>query len=203
MPVVRVPGGLIRVPDGVSQDDIIRVARERGLDKPRDSVTQSPGRSFTGVPVDRPEQSEFAKGVSVGTDSLQGSLFGLAALVGDTTNNKDLLDWGLSNYQRNVEEASRTPLATPGLSDIEDIGDFFQFASGALGQAVPSLVSTAVGGGVGGVVGRTVAKRAVKNLVDRGVKNSIAEEAVERTLKNEAMRKTMMTATKRGMLSGA
>lgn len=211
MPVVRVPGGLVRVPDGVSQDEIIRVVKERGLDKPRaqspsDSVTQLPeltGRSTSGLPSPRPEQSEFAKGVSVGTDSLQGSLYGLAALTGDTVGNQALTDWGLQNYQRNVDEASRTGLKASSLDDIEDIGSFFDFASGALGQAVPSIASTAAGGGVGGIVGKAVANRAVTGLVSRGLKKAIAEKAVESALGNATTRKTMMTAMKRGALSGA
>lgn len=210
--LVRLPGGLVRVPDGVSQEEIIRVATERGLDKPRnsapsDSVTQAPpelvGRSTSGLESPRPEQSEFAKGVSVGTDSLQGSLYGLAALVGDSANNKELTNWGLENYQRNVDEAGRTGLAASSLDDINDIGSFFDFASGAIGQAVPSLASSAAGAGIGGVVGRTVAKRAVTNLVSRGMKNEVAEKAVQSALKDPAQRQLMMTAMKRGAVSGA
>lgn len=202
MPVVRVPGGLVRVPDGTSQEDIVRVVKERGLDKPRDQVAQQ-GRSFTGTPVDVPEQSEFAKGVSVGVDSLQGSLYGLAALVGDSVGNDKLLDLGLQGYQRNEQEAARTGLAVPGLENIHDVGDFFDYASGALGQAVPSLASSAAGGGVGGFVGKAVAKQAIKNMVARGVKKEIAEKAIEAALKDTAKRQLMMTAVKRGAISGA
>lgn len=209
MPLVRVPAGVIRVPDGVSREEIVRVVKARGLDKPRaseqsDSVTQPQvGRSFTGASEMPTNRSEFAKGVSVGTDSLQGSLYGLAALTGDTVGNQALTDWGLQNYQRNVDEASRTGLKASSLDDIEDIGSFFDFASGALGQAVPSIASTAAGGGVGGIVGKAVTNRAVTGLVSRGLKKAIAEKAVESALGNATTRKTMMTAMKRGALSGA
>lgn len=161
------------------------------------------GRSTSGLPVERPEQSEFAKGVSVGVDSLQGSLYGLGALVGDSTGNKDLLDWGLSNYQKQVEEADRTGLKVSELKGINDIGDFFDYAGGALGQAVPSLASTALGGGAGALVGKAVMKQAVKSMVARGVGKEIAEKAVELALKDPAKRALMMEATKRGALSGA
>jgi hypothetical protein len=163
-------------------------------------VTQP--RSFANA-QDPDTRSEFSKGVSAGVDTLQGSLYGLAALVGDSVGNERLKQWGLENYQRNQEEAASAGLSVPGLKDIEDVGDFFSFASGALGQAVPSLLSSVVGGGVGGVVGRAVTKKAVERLAAQGVKKELAEQAVKKALASPEARKKIMSGIKIGSLSGA
>lgn len=205
--LVRLPGGLVRVPDGVSREEIIRVARERGLDKPRDSVAQeqadpSQGRSFTGAPVQQ-DRSEFSKGISAGVDSLQGSLYGLAALMGDSLGQEELTKWGMEGYARNEREGAQAGLKVGTLDEIHDFGDFLDYAGGALGQAVPSLASMAAGGGVGGLAGKVLAKQAVKNMVKQGVKKELAELAVENALKDGAKRELMMSVIKHAPVGGA
>lgn len=160
-------------------------------------------RADVGRPLLQAPRSEFSRGVSAGTDALQGSLYGLAALVGDTAGHDELAQWGLRNYERNRQEAAAAGPRIAQLDQIDDFGDFMDFASGALGQAVPSLASMAGTGGVGGLVGKAVAKRSIARLVEKGVDKKAAELAVKAALESPATRKQIMSAIKTGAASGA
>src|SRR5690554_917492 len=96
--LVRLPAGVtVRVPDNVTDEQVMEKARERGLDQPSGSGLSGSGRiglvtqprSFANA-QDPDTRSEFSKGVSAGVDTLQGSLYGLAALVGDSVGNERL-----------------------------------------------------------------------------------------------------------------
>jgi len=96
-------------------------------------------------------------------------MYGLSALVGDTLGIDKLKDFGLAGYERKSKEAADIGPRVGSLSDIHDVGDFFDVASGWLGQSVPSIASSVVGAGAGSLVGRAVAKHAIVQLVEKGI----------------------------------
>ena len=94
---------------------------------------------FVPDPDGRTLADEFVSGFSGGIDSLQMSMFGVAALTGRELGIDILEDFGLRGAERNLTEASQTPTSVAGFTDIENAGDFFKWAAGALGQGIPSL----------------------------------------------------------------
>src|SRR5688500_1096859 len=96
-------------------------------------------RSQVGAPLPRENRSEFSRGVSSGADQLQGAMFGLAGLVGDSIGSDELRDWGLEGYEQNQREAAAVGPRIASLSAINDIGDFPDFAAVAIGQSVARL----------------------------------------------------------------
>ena len=138
---------------------------------------------------------EFRAGLGAGIDTFQGSLFGVAALVGRELG----IDWmekaGLEGAAEQFAQAGQATSTAGGFTDIEGPGDFFRWSSNALGQAIPSLATAIAGGGIGGAV--------AKRSVEGGVKRALA-----RTVEKELKQKGFSTAeaidgTRAFMNSGA
>lgn len=155
-----------------------------------------------GAPAPQAKQGDLSRGISAGSRTFGADMYGLSALVGDTFGIDKLKDFGLAGYERKSKEAADIGPRVGSLSDIHDVGDFFDAASGWLGQSVPSIASSVVGAGAGSLVGRAVAKHAITQLVEKGIEKKAASAAVERLLKDPAKRKLMMSAMKTGGVAG-
>lgn len=116
---------------------------------------------------------EFIAGLGQGVNSFQGSLFGVAGLLGRELGIGWLEEAGYEGAKRNFEEAGQTGRQSGGFSDIESAGGFFKWASASLGEAIPSLASMFTGAGIGVSIG--------KKAIENGVKRSLARR-IERDL---------------------
>ena len=84
LPVVRVPTLSVEQASGAS-----------------DAQQRAPRYSMTDAPLQAPQRSQFSKGLSAGTDQLQGSGYGFLALLGSSLGIPELRDYGLRNAERN------------------------------------------------------------------------------------------------------
>lgn len=185
----------------------IRPLNPTPIGQPTSAATDAgelqPRRSMVGAPLPGAERNQFQRGLSAGTDSLQGSGYGFLALLGSGLNLPQLRDYGLENYERNEQEAGAANLRVSKLEEIDDFGDLLDWAGGALGQAVPSLAAAVAGGGVGGLLGREVAKRAVVSMVAQGIERSVAQRGITGVMADTAQRRLMMKAVRAGVKANA
>jgi hypothetical protein len=92
--------------------------------------------------------SEFVKGVSAGTDQLQGLIGGGGrALVGSLINDEDLFSDGMEYYNEQMAEAAENAGEIGRIEDVDGFGDFARYSAYIVGNVIPSLIG---GGGVGG-----------------------------------------------------
>lgn len=161
------------------------------------------------LPLRKP--SNFSRGLESGVNQMQATLYGLASLAGDALGNEALRDFGNRGYARNQKEAEATAPDVTSLKDIHDTGDFFDWAAGALGQAVPSLATSVAGGGVGAAVGKKVVAKvlekklgdfAEKQLIEGGISKEIAERAVARVMASAGTQQRLFKAAKFGATTG-
>ena len=131
-----------------------------------DNVSESIPRGYYGqtslidefrneTPRDQPDlprnnMQNFIRGNIVGTDNLQKTAWGAANMVAQSLGMDDAAAWTMKQVEANDAEMQRLPLDTVAFEDIESADDFFRWASGAVGQAIPSLGLSFASGGVGG-----------------------------------------------------
>lgn len=115
---------------------------------------------------------EFHAGLLGGIDTAQGSLYGLAAMIGRETGITALETAGRDRAIKNFEDAANSGRQSGGFSDIEDAGGFFKWAAASLGEAIPSLSMAMTGGGLGGVV----AKKTVENQLKKTLATRVAKQ---------------------------
>jgi hypothetical protein len=75
--------------------------------------------------------------------------------------------------------------------------EVIRFLSGAVGEVLPSMASSALSFGAGGLVGRQVAKQALKKSIDNRVDKSVADQV------SDLSRELMAQAGRRGFATGA
>lgn len=163
----------------------------------------SAGRSISGVPMPQAQPGEITKGLESGLDSTSAMLYGLAALVGDTTGNDSLRDWGLKYHDQYTQKAGQNAPSVASLADVHSLGDLFDYTKGMIGSSVPFMATALVGGGVGGVVGRSVARGAAERLVAKGLGEDVAAAAVKRAMENPKVQAQILAAVKRGTVVGS
>ncbi len=152
-----------------------------------------PGNTPQYQPRDNTLGEEFSAGLSGGVDSFQGSLFGMAGLVGRELG----IDWletaGNEGAERNFKEAENSGRQSQGFTDIDSAGGFFRWSSATLAEFLPTLGAMVVTGGIGA----TVAKKAV----ERGVRRSVARRTERDLVKNFGFSKEeALDSVKRMML---
>ncbi len=150
---------------------------------------------------------EFGHGVLSGTESLQATLFGVAALTGREFDIESLEKFGIEGVRRNQEAAAKAAPTIQSLSEIEGVGDFFRFAAGGIGQALPSLTSVVLGGGIGGVLAKkaierqirsTISNRMLRTMTKKGFTKKQALPAIDRALRGPAGQKMLLQGITRG-----
>lgn len=140
---------------------------------------------------------EFGKGIASGVDALQGSLYGLAGVVGDVVAEPGLRDWGIAGYLRNQDEAQQNPALVQRVEDVGSLKDAGLYAAQGLGQLVPFAASSIAGGGIGGAAARVAGRSAAEGIVKGGIAQGLERAAAERA--GQAATREM---TERGIQAG-
>lgn len=140
---------------------------------------------------------EFGKGIASGVDALQGSLYGLAGVVGDVVAEPGLRDWGIAGYLRNQDEAQQNPALVQRVEDVGSLKDAGLYAAQGLGQLVPFAASSIAGGGIGGAAARVAGRSAAEGIVKGGIAQGLERAAAERA--GQAAAREM---TERGIQAG-
>lgn len=151
----------------------------------RDSADDSP--SF--APID-----QFASGFGAGVDQQQALAGATKAAIGSAIGDDEMKQAGFDYYRQQMEEAAENaPIS--GFDDATDsLSDFGNFVFYTLGNAIPSLATTAAGGGVGGVVAKQAAKTLGKETVERLAKEKMEDAA--QGIVDEAIRSKATNAYK-------
>lgn len=138
---------------------------------------------------------EFGRGVSQGTDMLQASLYAMTKTIGRELGIEALEGFGERGMQANIEEMSQFGPTQARFSQIDSMDDFFRWAAGAFGQALPSLGTAMAGGGFGGLlvkkgversIYKVVRDRMLRQMKRKGIADDAAEAAVARALNSRA-----------------
>lgn len=140
---------------------------------------------------------EFGKGIASGVDALQGSLYGLAGVVGDVVAEPGLRDWGIAGYLRNQDEVQQNPALVQRVEDVGSLKDAGLYAAQGLGQLVPFAASSIAGGGIGGAAARVAGRSAAEGIVKGGIAQGLERAAAERA--GQAAAREM---TERGIQAG-
>lgn len=150
---------------------------------------------------------EFARGVVSGTESLQATMFGVAALTGREFGIESLENFGIAGVERNQLAAAQAAPTIQSLSEIEGVEDFFRFAAGGIGQALPSLTSVVAGGGIGGILAKkaierkirtTISNRMLRTMKRKGFKDAEARAAIDRALRGRTGQQMLLQGVTKG-----
>ena len=149
--------------------------------------------------------SEFAKGISAGTDQLQGLIGGGGrALIGSILDDDEMFSNGMAYYNEQMAEAAENAAEIGSIEDIEGFGDFVNYSAFVVGNVIPSLV----GGGGAGAVGGLVAKRAAmsiagKNLAKQAAGQISKKQAANMYAVSTVGREALAKRGLKGQMSGA
>lgn len=165
----------------------------------------SPVEQSYGFSDETPLQA-LGQGVRMGVDQTQALGYGLASMTFKSLGLGKLDQAAWEGYQRNMQEASQEAPLVSSVRDIGSLDDGIDWAFGALGQALPSLVGSVASGGVGvlaakslakGTLAREFAKRqmekdlgeqAARELITRGVPRATAKEYVGKVMADPVQR---------------
>ena len=131
---------------------------------------RSPEVPFANIP--RPENSlgeEFVKGLGQGVNSFQGSLFGVAGMLGRETGIGWMEEAGYAGAERNFAEGAAIGVESGDFTEIETAGGLFKWTAAKLGEAIPSIASAATGAGIGVAIGKKALEVGVKRSISRSV----------------------------------
>ena len=149
--------------------------------------------------------SEFVKGISAGTDQLQGLIGGGGrALVGSLINDEDLFSDGMEYYNEQMAEASENAGEVGRIEDVDGFGDFARYSAYIVGNVIPSLIG---GGGAGAAVG-VAAKRAAMHAAGKSLAKKSAGELSKKQAANmyaasTVGREALAKRGLKGQMSGA
>ena len=150
---------------------------------------------------------EFARGVVSGTENLQATMFGVAALTGREFGIESLENFGIAGVERHQLAAAQAAPTVQSLGDIEGVEDFFRFAAGGIGQALPSLTSVVAGGGIGGIIAKkaierkirtTISNRMLRTMKRKGFKDAEARGAIDRALRGRTGQQMLLQGVTKG-----
>ena len=169
----------------------IRNGYSRPIDED-DEFSRIGGRSNAaqGEEDSGPEFSPFdqlAAGFSSGIDQQQALAGAVQAGIGSSIGDEQMKQAGFDYYRQQMEEAAQNAPISNFDDAFDSLADFGNFAFYTLGNAIPSLATTAAGGGVGGLVAKTAAKTAGKEAIESIAKERMEESArgiIDETVKN-------------------
>lgn len=163
------------------------------------------------TPKPKSTQGDFSRGFDVSGKQLKQTLYGTAALIGDTIGATGVKEWGLKGYKDAEKEVQAISKPTDSFTEAWEnggLGKWFTYSSGyLLGQVaemgVASLAGAAVGSaaapGVGtaaGAVAGAIEKGAAEAGVRKLVGKLIDKEAQQLIAKGVAADAAAETATK-------
>ena len=149
--------------------------------------------------------SEFVKGVSAGTDQLQGLIGGGGrALVGSLIDDDELFSEGMEYYNEQMAEAAENAGEIGRIEDVDGFGDFARYSAYIVGNVIPSLIG---GGGAGAVVG-VAAKRAAMHAAGKSLAKKSADvlskkQAANMYAASTVGREALAKRGLKGQMSGA
>lgn len=168
----------------------IRNGYTRPLEEEELSRVGGRSRAAQDEEAEGPEFSPFdqlAAGFSSGIDQQQALAGAVQAGIGSSIGDEEMKQAGFDYYRQQMEEASQNAPISNFDDAFDSLSDFGNFAFYTLGNAIPSLATTAVGGGIGGAVAKTVAKTAGKEAIESIAKERMEESArgiIDETVKN-------------------
>ena len=150
------------------------------------------------------EMGDFKRGLYAGGHQVEAIAGGALGLFGDATGLDKLRDQGFDRYQKSTAEAAKYPGEVEKIEDIGwEFGKAVDWAQGAFGEQIPTLISMAVGGGVlsAGLKKAlpSVVKAAVNNKVKKGVALNVAEQQVAKRFTDAGIVMTAGTMEAGGM----
>lgn len=147
---------------------------------------------------------EFVAGLGSGIDSMQGSLYGVAGLMGRELGIGWMEQAGNEGAARNFQEASERGRQSGGFTEIESAGGFFRWGAASIGEAIPSLAAAMSGGGVGAVAGKKAVELAVKKSLAKSVERRlVGRYGFDRASALESARDYMLSDAGRTALTRA
>ena len=168
------------------------------------------------TPPPRGLSEEIGVGVSRGVDQTQALGFGLVGLMGEALGVKEVSDFGIDGYVRNMEEAAENLASVQDpFEEIGGVGDAALYAAGVLGEQIPQLLLSVAGAGIGGLAAKTIAKKVVANEIGKRVTAGLAKEEAEKEVAKlvankalqgfatDAQKQAIAQATKAGATAGA
>lgn len=138
---------------------------------------------------------EFARGFGQGTDMLQASLYAMTRTLGRELGLDVIEEFGDKGMMSNIEEMSKFGPTQARFTEIDSMDEFFRWAAGAFGQAIPSLGAAMAGGGLGGALMKkaveksiygVVRDRMLRQMAAKSISAASAESAVDRALRSRA-----------------
>ena len=143
------------------------------------------------TPEPKNEQGDFSRGVSVSGKQLKQTLYGTAALIGDTVGSDSLKEYGLKGYQDAEKEVQKIQKGTDSFTEAWDkggLGKWLTYSAGYLtGQMGEMLAASGAGaligsiaspaGSVAGAVTGAIEKSAVQTGIRAMVGKMIDKEA--------------------------
>lgn len=174
--------------------DVLGLPQQAGPTNAPRTLADVLGLNQAPAPTPAPEQGNFSRGLSVSGKQLKQTLYGTAALVGDTVGADSLKDWGLKGYkdaEKEVRAISKDTDSFTTAVEKGELGKWFSYSSGYLigqvaemgaaslaGAAVGSLAAPGAGTAAGAVTG-AIEKGAVQAGVRSFVGKMIDKQAAE------------------------
>lgn len=121
----------------------------------------------------------FKKGVARGKDTLDATMYGLGAMASENLGLDGVNEWMLDGYEKNMAEAQKNRGVSFEQVTKDPYENFASWAAGALGEAVPSLASMAIGGGVVGGAAKYGVQKYVKNNLSKKVIKSVEDDLIK------------------------
>jgi len=202
----------INVSDFVSPEALSQAAEPGPLQDPGQLPTGGLNvADFVNLPappsLDKNLFEDFGSGLAQGHEGLVAGFKGVAFLLGRELGLEGIEQFGLKGFEAAQLKGSQNQASVSSLAEIEDKGDFFQWAAQGLGQALPSLALMMTGGGIGGAVARksietgikrTLAQQMRKQLLGKGFSKAAADDAVTRAFQSQFAKKMLMDGITKG-----
>ena len=131
------------------------------------------------------DMNDFSKGLYAGGNQMQALGSGLVAAYGSVTDNEDLLQSGMEDYVRNMNEAKSYSGAVVNFTDIGSAKDAGSWMAYSLGTLVPDIALMIGTGGVGGAIAKQAVTQGAKAFAEALAKQG-AEEFVKAGLEKDA-----------------
>lgn len=130
-------------------------------------------------------QGDFSRGVSVSGKQLKQTLYGTAALIGDTVGSDSLKEYGLKGYQDAEKEVQKIQKGTDSFTEAWDkggLGKWLTYSAGYLtGQMGEMLAASGAGALIGslaspaGTVAGAVTGAIEKSAVQTGIRSMVGK----------------------------
>ena len=131
------------------------------------------------------DMNDFSKGLYAGGNQMQALGSGLVAAYGSVTDNDELLQSGMEDYVRNMNEAKSYSGAVVDFTDIGSAKDAGSWLAYSLGTLVPDIALMVGTGGVGGAIAKQAVTQGAKAFGEALAKQG-AEEFVKAGLEKDA-----------------